>query len=103
MGLFDFIFGNKTKKVHEFKNRGAVILDVRTKLEYKAGAIPGAKNIPLDQISQRMSEIQKWKKPVICYCRSGMRSGTASSILKRHGIESMNGGGWQGLSQRLSN
>lgn len=102
MGLFDFIFGNKTKKVQEFKDRGAVLLDVRSKLEYKAGAIKGAKNIPLEQVSRRMSEIQKWGKPVICYCRSGMRSGTATSILKRHGIEAMNGGGWQRLNERLS-
>lgn len=101
MGLFDFLFGNKTKKVKEFKSRGAVILDVRSKLEYKAGAIPGAKNIPLDNISQRTAEIAKWQKPVICYCRSGMRSGTATGILKRHGIEAINGGGWQRLSERL--
>ncbi|HAT63228.1 MAG TPA: sulfurtransferase, partial [Flavobacteriaceae bacterium] len=41
MGLFDFLFGNKTKKIDDFKSRGAIILDVRTKGEYQGGAIPG--------------------------------------------------------------
>lgn len=101
MGLLDFLFGNKTKKVQEFKSRGAVLLDVRTKEEFKAGHIKGAKHIPLDQVSSRVGEVRKWNKPVICYCRSGMRSGSAASILRNHGVEAMNGGGWHRLSERL--
>lgn len=102
MGVLDFLFGNKTKKVREFKSRGAIILDVRTKEEFKAGAIKGSKNIPLQQISGRVAEVRKWNKPIICCCRSGMRSGSAASILRNHGLEAMNGGGWIRLNQRLS-
>ena len=101
MGLFDFLFGNKTKKVQDFKNRGAIILDVRTIEEFKAGAIQGAKNIPLSQIHARIGEIKKWGAPVICYCRSGARSGSAASILRNHGIEAMNGGGLNSLNKKL--
>lgn len=101
MGLFDFLFGNKTKKVQDFKNRGAIILDVRTPEEFKAGAIQGAKNIPLSQIRARIGEIKKWGAPVICYCRSGARSGSAASILRNQGIEAMNGGGWYSLSKKI--
>ena len=101
MGLFDFLFGNKTKKIDDFKSRGAIILDVRTKGEYQGGAIPGSKNIPLQQLSSKMNEIKKWNKPVITCCASGMRSGSAAGILRAHGIEAMNGGGWFNLSQKL--
>ncbi len=101
MGLFDFLFGNKTKKIDDFKSRNAVILDVRTKGEYQGGAIPGSKNIPLQQISARLAEIKKWNKPVITCCASGMRSGSAATILRSNGVEAMNGGGWHSLSQKL--
>jgi len=101
MGLFDFLFGNKTKKIDDFKSRGAIILDVRTKGEYQGGAIPGSKNIPLQQLSSKMNEIKKWNKPVITCCASGMRSGSAAGILRSNGIEAMNGGGWFNFSQKL--
>ena len=101
MGLFSFLFGNKSKKIQDFKSRGAVILDVRSKGEYQGGAIPGSKNIPLQQISVRMAEIKKWDKPVITCCASGIRSGSAAGILRSNGVEAMNGGGWFSLSQKL--
>jgi len=101
MGLFSFLFGNKNKKIQDFQSRDAVILDVRTKGEYQAGAIPGSKNIPLQQVNARIGEIKKWNKPVITCCASGMRSGSAASILRTQGIEAMNGGGWQSLYNKL--
>ena len=101
MGLLDFLLGNKTKKIEDFKSRGAIIIDVRSKGEYESGAIPGSKNIPLQSISSKIGEIKKWNKPVIACCASGMRSASATGILKSNGIEAMNGGGWFSLSQKL--
>ena len=101
MGIFDFLFGNKTKKILDYKSRNAIILDVRTKEEFGAGAIPGSKNIPLQQVNMRVAEIKKWDKPVITCCASGIRSGSAASILRANGIEAMNGGGWLNLSKQL--
>jgi rhodanese-related sulfurtransferase len=101
MGVLDFLFGNKTKKIEDFKSRGAIIIDVRSKGEYDGGAIPGSKCIPLQSISSKMSEIKKWDKPVICCCASGMRSASAAGILKSNGVEAMNGGGWFSLSKKL--
>ncbi|NND63519.1 MAG: rhodanese-like domain-containing protein [Flavobacteriaceae bacterium] len=100
MGFFG-LFGNKNKKINDFKSRDAVILDVRTKSEYDSGAIPGSKHIPLQQISVKISEIKKWDRPVITCCASGMRSGSAAGILRKNGIEAVNGGGWQSLYQKL--
>ncbi len=101
MGLLDFIFGNKAKKIEDFVARDAVIVDVRSKGEYASGAIPGSKNIPLPTISGNVTEIKKWNKPVIVCCASGVRSGSAAAILKSNGIEAMNGGGWHSLSKKL--
>jgi len=103
MGFFDFIFKNKKKMVGEFIEKEAIVLDVRTKAEYSIGAIQGSKNIPLQILSSNISDIKKLNKPIITCCASGIRSGTAASILKQNGIEAINGGGWQRLSQLLAN
>ena len=73
---------------------GAVILDVRTPAEFGSGHVKGSKNIPLNKIDKQINKIQKWDKPVIACCASGMRSGSATAILKRNGIEAYNGGSW---------
>lgn len=102
MGILDFLFGNKSNEIAEFSSRGAIIIDVRSSGEFQGGHIKGAKNIPLNAINLKISEIKKWNKPVIVCCQSGMRSGQAASILKSQGIEVINGGGWQSLNNHLS-
>src|SRR5690554_4088327 len=101
MGLFDFLFGNKKRKIQDFKGRGAIILDVRSRGEYESGAIPGSRNIPLQNLNSQMGKIKKWQKPVICCCASGIRSASAAGILRSQGVEAINGGGWFGLSKKL--
>ncbi|MGG7033658.1 MAG: rhodanese-like domain-containing protein [Flavobacterium sp.] len=102
MGLLDILgFGNKTEKIKEFIEKGAVIIDVRSPGEFTSGHIKNSKNIPLNIIESKIEEIKKMNKPVITCCLSGMRSSQATSILKRNGIEVMNGGGWQSLSRSI--
>ena len=101
MGLLDLLFGNKSKQLEDFKSRGAIVLDVRTKGEYDNGAIPGSKNIPLQSLNSKISTIKKWNKPVICCCASGMRSASAAGILRSQGVEAINGGGYFSLSKKL--
>ena len=47
------------------------------------------------------NDIKKLNKPVIACCASGMRSSQATSILKKNGIEVINGGGWKSLQSKL--
>lgn len=102
MGILDLLgLGNKTNTVSEFIAKGAIIIDVRTSGEFASGHIKGSKNIPLDVIGSKVSEIQKMNKPIIVCCRSGMRSGQAASILKQNNIEVVNGGGWESLERQL--
>ncbi|WP_242082340.1 rhodanese-like domain-containing protein [Aestuariivivens sediminis] len=101
MGFFNALFGNKEQRIKDLKHRGAIIIDVRTRAEYGEGAIEGSKNIPLQILSTKVDDIKKLNKPIITCCASGMRSARAASILKHHGIESFNGGGWMALKHML--
>ena len=83
------------------RDQNAVILDVRTPEEFNDGHIEGAKNIALQILNGKVSEIKKWNKPIIACCRSGVRSAQATSILKQNGIDCINGGGWTSLQNKL--
>lgn len=102
MGLLDFLLKNKSNDIKGFLNKGAIIIDVRTEAEYKQGAIAGSKNIPLQVIDSKIGTIKKLNKPIITCCASGMRSGKAATILKGYGIETINGGGWSSLKNKLN-
>jgi len=104
MGILDILgLGLKSENFKELISKGAVIIDVRTIGEFQSGNIKGSKNMPLDQISSKVSEIKKWNKPVIVCCKSGMRSSQAQAILKSNGIEAVNGGGWESLEHKIRN
>ena len=99
--LLKRLFGGASFNYKELVNNGAIIADVRTASEYKAGHIPGSKNFPLDSIQTKIAELKKLNKPVITVCRSGTRSGMAKGILKSAGIEVYNGGPWTSLKSKL--
>ena len=99
--LLKKLFGGTSVNYKELVNNGAIIADVRTASEYKAGHIPGSKNFPLDSIQTKIAELKKLNKPVITVCRSGNRSGMAKGILKSAGIEVYNGGPWTSLKSKL--
>ncbi len=94
LGFIKKLFGPGVD-LSEKMSEGAIILDVRSPGEYQGGHVKGSKNIPLDKIGEKMETIKKWNKPVITCCASGMRSGSAASILKRNGVEAYNAGPWQ--------
>lgn len=62
------------------------LVDVRTKEEAMLGSIPGAKNIPLDELRERMNEIPQ-DLPVFLFCSVGLRGYLASNILKGNGYK----------------
>lgn len=78
----------------------ATIVDVRTPEEFAQDHYPGAVNIPLGEVSHRINEFKEMKQPIVTYCRSGSRSGMATSMLKQNGIKEVyNGGGLEDLLQ----
>jgi rhodanese-related sulfurtransferase len=60
------------------------VLDVRSPEEYASGHVPGAVNIPYDQLASRISEVPK-DKDVVLYCKSGRRAGIAAETLAGQG------------------
>jgi rhodanese-related sulfurtransferase len=64
---------------------GAVILDVRNVEEFKQGHIPGAVNIPADNIESVTQKIPDRDTPIYSYCLSGARSSKAVRTLKTLG------------------
>jgi phage shock protein E len=72
---------------------GAVIIDVRTPEEFRDGAYPGARNIPVGNLGARLAEIPR-DRPLVLYCASGARSGSAARALKQAGyLDVINAGG----------
>jgi phage shock protein E len=64
-----------------------LILDVRSLNEFLMGHVPGAINIPHNQITKRLNEIIAYKeKEIVVYCRSGFRAGFAEKDLETAGF-----------------
>jgi phage shock protein E len=64
-----------------------LILDVRSEKEYQEGHIPGALNIPFDQLPERLSQLAEHKDAVIVvHCRSGKRAEIAEKTLSEAGF-----------------
>jgi rhodanese-related sulfurtransferase len=65
--------------------RGALVVDVRTPEEYASGHFRAAKNIPVQSLASRASELPK-NRPLVLYCRSGARSASAKRLLESLGF-----------------
>lgn len=67
------------------------ILDVREVFEHQSQKIPGSTLIPLGDLPQRLSELEKYRgKEIIVYCRSGSRSMSACKFLQSQGFNAVN-------------
>jgi phage shock protein E len=68
----------------------ALILDVRSESEFAAGHVPNAVNIPFDQLSARLGEIETDREHgVVVYCQSGRRASMAIETLHEAGVENV--------------
>ena len=77
-------------------------MDVRTKGEYASGHVRGSVNIPLDQLRQNLRRFPNKEKTIITCCASGMRSGSARTILKSNGyLNVINAGSWMSLDAKF--
>ena len=99
--LFNTLFSKTGTDYKQLVQDGAVILDVRTGEEFRAGHIRGSKNIPLNEIRANAEKIKKWNTKLITVCRSGSRSASAKNILESEGLEVFNGGAWTELNKKL--
>lgn len=75
-------------EIHEYMDKGYTLIDVRSVSECGKGMIPGAINIPVDEIRERQSEITN--KNLLVNCQVGQRGHTAAMLLKELGFNPIN-------------
>ena len=81
----------------------AVVVDICESTEYRKGHIPGAINIPVSQLKEGTTVLDKYKKkkrPIVVTCQTGSRSGPAAALLRKNefaSVYTLTGGiaGWQ--------
>jgi len=95
------LFGGGNADLQRYIQAHAVILDVRSASEYREGHVKGSLHIPLDQVGRELNRLRKTGKPVITCCASGRRSGMAAEILRKAGIDAINGGAWTSVRNAL--
>ncbi|NLU70551.1 rhodanese-like domain-containing protein [Streptomyces sp. HNM0574] len=77
------------------------VVDVRTPGEYASGHVPGAHNVPLDQLGSAVPALRTaaGKRELLLVCASGNRSAQATGLLAEHGVEAADlAGGTSGWS-----
>lgn len=73
-------------EVADLPRDGSVqLIDIRTPAEFERGALPGFRNIPLDELRERLGELDP-ALPVRLVCQSGLRSYVAARMLAGHGF-----------------
>lgn len=82
---------SETVQWHELEDAladGASVVDVRSPGEFAAGAIPGAVNIPVDELRDRLADVPEGE--LVVHCAVGLRGHIAARILAAHGRRARN-------------
>lgn len=75
-------------EVDDYRVRGAQFVDVRTPAEFARGSIPGAINVPIDQLRERLGELGDGE--IVVNCQVGQRAHTAALLLGELGYDVRN-------------
>ncbi len=75
-------------QIAEFVDKGFDLIDVRSESEFDRGSIPGARNIPVDDLRNRTSELTN--RNILVNCQVGQRGHTATMLLKELGFNAVN-------------
>ncbi|WP_124949008.1 rhodanese-like domain-containing protein [Sulfuriferula thiophila] len=76
-----------TGAVQLINHDNAIVLDVREANEFSSGHIADAKHIPVGQLANNLKPLEKYKdQAIVVNCRSGARSASACSILRKNGF-----------------
>lgn len=74
------------RELRDIEMENKFLLDVRTPDEFSLGSLPGAVNIPLDELRDRIAELPK-DKMIYTFCAVGLRGYLAYRILTQHGFD----------------
>lgn len=92
MNIFANLMGGSKLDINgayeQSKENGAVLLDVRSRGEFKDGHLPKAINVPVETMTgAKLKQIPDTSKKIYVYCLSGARARNATNILKGAGYE----------------
>jgi CoA-disulfide reductase len=73
-------------EINQLDPNDTVLVDVRTRREYRLGALPNSINIPLDTLRDRLQELSR-DKNIVVYCQVGLRGYLAARILMQSGFQ----------------
>jgi phage shock protein E len=88
------------EEVASWIKKGAVLIDVRTKVEAKKNPVPGATNIPLLKLEGALPELPR-NKTFVTFCLRGGRAERARNLLEANGLKAINGGGYRNVLKIL--
>lgn len=88
----NIVAGERTIQWHELTSSTMPLIDVRTPGEFESEPIPGAVNIPVDDLRSRIEEVRALANggPVVVHCRVGLRGHIAVRTLAGLGVEAIN-------------
>lgn len=84
------------EEVAQLLKDGALLIDVRTKLEVMMGIAPGAMHISLFSLKRHLCELPH-DREIVVYCRTGGRAAKAKQVLEAAGFKAFNGGGYKDI------
>jgi len=88
------------EEVAKWIKKGAVLIDVRSKLEVRKKPVPGAINIPLVKLDDELSTLPR-NKAFVTFCLRGGRAERAKNLLQANGLKAINGGGYKSVLKIL--
>jgi phage shock protein E len=88
------------EEVAQWIKNGAVLVDVRSKLEVRKNPVPGAINIPLLKLDDELSTLPR-NKTFVTFCLRGGRAERARVMLEANGRKAINGGGYKSILKIL--
>ncbi len=95
------MMGGGSDDIAEALRNGAVVIDVRTPVEFSGGHVAGSKNIPLNELPNKLSSMPS-SKPIVFCCASGGRSGSATGLATSKGYKAFNGGPWTSVNRLMA-
>jgi phage shock protein E len=88
------------EEVAKWIKKGAILLDVRTRIEVRKNPVRGAMNIPLMQLKGELPKLPTGKA-FVTYCLRGGRAERAKNLLQANGFRVINGGGYKAILKIL--
>ena len=99
---------DQAEALKKMQQGNVLVVDVRSAGEFAEGHIPGAINIPHNELEQHLSKLAGYEdKEVLLYCRSGRRAGVAESALSEKGFKQLyhlkgDMNGWKETGQTIA-